>query len=54
MVAELGAVWLSNESPQVIPDLPVPPYEGSPSVLARDGRTSLAFTDGHGTWLHWL
>jgi len=54
VVAELGAVWLSNESPQVIPDLPVPPYEGSPSVLARDGRTALAFTDGHGTWLHWL
>jgi hypothetical protein len=53
-VTELGAVWLSNESPQVLPDLPVPPYEGSPSVLARDGRTALAFTDGHGTWLHWL
>jgi hypothetical protein len=53
-VAGLGAVWLSNESPGVIPDLPVPAYDGSPSVLARDGRTTLAFADGHGTWLHWL
>ena len=53
-VAGLGAVWLSNESPGVIPDLHVPPYDGSPSVLARDGRTTLAFADSHGTWLHWL
>ena len=21
---------------------------------AADGRTPLAFADGHGTWLHWL
>lgn len=53
-VAALGAVWLSNESPRAVPDLPLPPYEGSPSVLARDGRTLLAFADSHGTWLHWL
>jgi hypothetical protein len=52
-VAGLGAVWLSNESPRVVPDLPVPPYDGSPSVLARDG-TMLAFADSHGTWLNWL
>ena len=53
-VAGLGAVWLSNEGPGVVPDLPVPPYDGSPSVLARDGHTLLAFADPHGTWLHWL
>jgi hypothetical protein len=52
-VAGLGAVWLSNESPGVIPGLPVPPHDGSPSVLARDGRTTLAFADSHGTWLNW-
>jgi hypothetical protein len=23
-------------------------------VLGRGGRTALAFTDGHGAWLHWL
>ena len=53
-VAGLGAVWLSNEGPGVVPDLPLPPYGGSPSVLARDGHTLLAFADPHGTWLHWL
>jgi hypothetical protein len=53
-VAALGAVWLSNEGPEVIPGLPLPRYDGSPSVLARDGRTILAFADSHGTWLHWL
>ena len=53
-VAGLGAVWLSNEGPGVVPDLPLPPNGGSPSVLARDGRTLLAFADPHGTWLHWL
>ena len=52
-VAGLGAVWLSNEGPGVVPDLPLPPYGGSPSVLARDGRTLLAFADPHGTRLHW-
>jgi hypothetical protein len=53
-VTGLGAVWLSNEGPGVIPDLQVPPHDGSPSVLARDGRTTLAFADPHGTWLLWL
>jgi hypothetical protein len=23
-------------------------------VLIRDGRTPLAYTDPHGTWVHWL
>jgi hypothetical protein len=54
LVAGLGAVWLSNEGPGVVPDLPVPRYEGAPFVLGRDGRTPLALADGHGTWLHWL
>lgn len=53
-VRRLHATWLSNESPRVLPDVPVPPYEGSPFVLVRDGRTPLAFADGHGTWLQWL
>ena len=33
VVASLGAVWLSNEGPGVVPDLPVPGYEGAPFVL---------------------
>ncbi|HEX6523667.1 MAG TPA: DUF2332 domain-containing protein [Streptosporangiaceae bacterium] len=56
-VRGLGAVWLSNEAPGVVPDLPVPAYGGAgeqwPFVLGRDG-TPLAFADGHGNWLRWL
>jgi hypothetical protein len=53
-VRELHAVWLSNEAPRLLPHVPVPPYEGSPFLLVRDGRTPLALADGHGTWLQWL
>ena len=49
----LGAVWLSNEAPGVLPWLTVLP--GGPSfVLVRDGTQVLARTDPHGTWLEWL
>jgi hypothetical protein len=47
-------VWLSNEGPGVVPDLPAPPHRGTGFVLGRDGRTPLALADGHGAWLHWL
>jgi hypothetical protein len=50
----LPAVWLSNEGPGVVPELPVPPYEGMPFVLGRDGQAPIAIADGHGTWLQWL
>jgi hypothetical protein len=53
-VRGLGAVWLSSEGPGVVPDLPLPDCQGAPFVLARDGRTPLAITDPHGTWLQWL
>jgi hypothetical protein len=53
-VRSLAAVWLSNEAPGVVPGLPVPADQGGPFVLARDGRTPLAFTYGHGAWVHWL
>ncbi len=53
-VRDLPAVWLSSEGPGIVPGLPVPPCDGAPFVLARDGRTPLALADGHGTWLHWL
>jgi len=53
-VGDLAAVWLSNEAPGVVPSLGyTDPREGT-FVLGQDGRTPLAFTDGHGTWLHWL
>lgn len=54
VVSALPAVWLSNEGPGVVPEQPIPPYQGTPFVLARDGCTPLALTDPHGTWLNWL
>jgi hypothetical protein len=54
IVADAGAVWLSNEGVGVLPDMPVPAHRGAPFVLARDGRNPVAFTDPHGTWLRWL
>jgi hypothetical protein len=54
IVRDLPAVWLSNEAPNALSWVPVPPHEGTPFVLVRDGRTPLAFTDGHGLWLDWL
>jgi len=56
-VTRLGAVWLSNEAPGVIPE---PDSIASADVappsgfrLIRDGHQRLAITDPHGTWLHW-
>jgi hypothetical protein len=53
-VRGLGAVWLSNEAPGVVPGLPATTRRRATFVLARDGRTPLAFTDGHGAWVRWL
>jgi hypothetical protein len=56
-VSDLDAVWLSNEAPGVLPDLinsPAPPPDTDPFVLVRDGHTTVAFTDGHGSWIHWI
>jgi hypothetical protein len=50
----LAAVWLSNEAPGVVPGLPRTRFREGTFVLGHGGRTPLAFTDGHGTWLHWL
>ena len=46
-------VWLSNEGPGVVADLPIPDDEPIPFVLARDGDV-LATAGPHGDWLHWL
>ena len=53
IVRGLRAVWLSNEGSGVVPGMAIPPYQGAPFVLARDG-TPLALADGHGSWLQWL
>ena len=38
----------------MVPGLPSTTREQGPSLLVRDGRTPLAHTDPHGTWLRWL
>jgi hypothetical protein len=53
-VRGLAAAWLSNEAPGVVPGLPLTDFRDGTFVLGLGGRTPLAFTDGHGTWLHWL
>jgi len=53
-VRGLGAAWMSNEAPGVVPGLPFTDFREGTFVLGRDGRTPLAFADGHGAWLHWL
>ena len=50
--ASRDVVWVSNEGPQVIVDVPVP-ADPVPFVLARDGLP-LAYTDPHGASLEWF
>jgi hypothetical protein len=62
-VAALGAVWISNEAPGVVPGTSgaaAPAIAASSAnrdggfVLMQDGSVPLALTDGHGAWLQWL
>jgi hypothetical protein len=54
-VSELGAVWIANEGPQIIPDmshLTDGHADAAAFILCVDGRPT-AWTDGHGTWIDW-
>lgn len=60
-VAALGAVWLSQEHPEALSELPDSPRDLpvlepglSAFLLTRDGREALAYADSHGTWIRWL
>ena len=56
----LGAVWISNEAPGVTPGDTSHSQEARSAygnhcfALMLDGLGTVALTDGHGTWLHWL
>jgi hypothetical protein len=55
-VRDLGAVWLSNEAPGVLP-CPVDAATRTreePFVLVRDGREPLAYADSYGGWIDWI
>jgi hypothetical protein len=60
LVRGLGAVWMSNEGPRVLPGEPGSAHANAAEhgngcfVLVRDGHTPVAVTDGHGEWFHWL
>lgn len=54
LVRELGAIWLSNEAPGVVPGIATPHRGGGNFVLVQDGTRAIASTDSHGTWLEWL
>jgi hypothetical protein len=54
-VARLGAVWIANEGPGVIPgapDLTGRHPDPAAFVLCVDGAPT-AWTDSHGTWIEW-
>ena len=53
-VRNLGAVWLSNEGPDVLPGIAVQARDTHGFLLVKDGTEQLAVTDSHGTWLEWL
>lgn len=54
LIRTLGAVWISNEGPGVLPGVLAPPPRSQAFALIRNGTQTLAFTDPHGTWLKWL
>jgi hypothetical protein len=52
-VRDLGAVWLSNEAPGVLPGPIAPDPDELVNVLSRDSQP-VALTDSHGAWMRWL
>jgi hypothetical protein len=55
-VRALNAVWISNETPRVFPDIATKPTHSGPSgafLLAVDGEPA-AWTDPHGAWIDWI
>lgn len=56
-VTAIGAEWISNEGPDVLPGLSLPavdPIDASYFVIRSNGQQPIAFCDGHGRWLQWL
>jgi hypothetical protein len=54
-VADVGAVWIANEAPSVIPGIPdLIGERPDPAafLLCVDGEPT-AWTDGHATWIEW-
>ena len=54
VVRALGAVWLANEAPGLVPGVVLPPGGHRDFVLVKDGTEVLARSDPHGGWVEWL
>jgi hypothetical protein len=52
-VADLGAVWVSNEAAGVLPDIATG-ISPANFALVRNGTELVARADPHGTWMEWL
>jgi hypothetical protein len=55
-VKQLGAVWIANEGPELIPGIAAPSVRersGGDDFLMCVGGRPVAWTDGHGTWIRW-
>ena len=55
-VRRLPGEWISNEGPDVLPEIPssrAQPKAASHFVIGRNGRWAVAFCDPHGRWLQW-
>jgi hypothetical protein len=55
-VAEVGAMWIANEAPRMIPGVSAEPSahaDPAAFLLCVDAKP-VAWTDGHGTWIDWL
>lgn len=51
-VAELGAVWLSNEAPGIV-SASTAGGDADSFALVRNGGEHVADTDSHGAWIRW-
>jgi hypothetical protein len=52
--AAIDRCQATGEAPGVVPGVPLDGRDDGTFVLARDGSTALARTDGHGDWVEWL
>ena len=52
-VGALDAVWVANESPDLLAAQPRDPWPSGRFLLTQDGRP-VAWTDPHGTSIDWL
>jgi hypothetical protein len=54
-VGDIGAVWISNEAPQILSHvIPMPEAGPSGAFLMSVNGEPVAWTDPHGSWIEWI